>query len=453
MRTMYKILIIDDDPLWLFNLKDSLASYGTITTAASLEEGLKLLSEETFDIGFFDLDLEERLGGLKLVSKAKSLGLYSVILSSNDTNEIIKQGYLMGCMDYLVKPISKKATELVFQKFSLLSEGERIEDIIQQKFITKDIQTLDTLEIIKKINLSDKSILLTGESGTGKTCLARIIHEVTCSKTQPFVSLNCSQFNETTIDSELFGHVKGAFTGALKDKKGLIEKSKDGTLFLDEVHSLSSRAQQKLLKALDEGIIYPVGSEKPIYVKFRIICATCEQIDELIGKGLFRRDLYYRIKTFELFLKPLRERRDDILPLINFYLNKKERRIVLSDEAEEVLLKYSWPANTREIEDLVENWHVQGVGIVTLNDLPKSILDDEVEVDGDNFFTPDQFKLIEELGLREFTDLMKEKAILYAMDNKNGKQVEAAKQLGISKSSMSKALDKLRGSQNELRYS
>lgn len=451
MNRELNILLVEDDPLWVVTVKEKLSRHGLVTVASTMKEGLSVMDEQLFDIAVFDLDLEVKLGGLKLVEKAKRLGLYNIVLSSNDANDIIKEGYLLGCMDYLVKPISDKACELVFQRYDLVTNSQRVENILEKRFVTKDKQTLETLEIIKRINLSDKSVLITGESGTGKTCLAQVIHDVTKGEKNSFVSLNCSQFNESTIDSELFGHTKGAFTGALKDKIGLIEQSKDGTLFLDEVHSLSLRAQQKLLKALDEGIIYPVGSEKPKHVNFRVIAATCEHLEELMVEGKFRRDLYYRIKTFELNLKPLRERKDDILPLVEFYLSKNERKVVLTDEVEEALINYTWPANTREIEDLIENWNVQSVGIAKLENLPERMSSPSATVVDEDFFTEEQYKILSQVGLKDFTDLIKETAITMALKEKNGKQIEAARKLQISKSSMSKALDKINGGTREQR--
>lgn len=422
-----------------------------MSIATSMKSGLALLDEQLYDLAVFDLDLEERFAGFKLVAKAKRLGLYNIILSANESNDIVKEGYILGCMDYLAKPISSKACDLVFQKFFLINNTQKVEEMIQERFISVDPQTIDMLEIIKRINLSEKTVLITGESGTGKTCLAQIIHDVTKGPDRPFISLNCSQFNDLTIDSELFGHVKGAFTGAIKDKMGLIEKSKGGTLFLDEVHSLSARAQQKLLKTLDDGIIYPMGSERPKSVKFRVICASCEQLEGLMAAGKFRQDLYFRIKTFELHLRPLRERKVDILLLLQFYINKGERKMVLSSEVEKALINYHWPANTREIEDLVENWNMQSVGIVQLENLPARMRAPAASLADAEFFTGEQCRMLNELGLKEFTNLIKKTAITKTLKEKNGKQVEAARKLKMSKSALSKALDKMQGGQDERR--
>lgn len=448
-----KILIVEDDPLWLEFLKEKLKASGSIVAKDTMAAAIEELNKSSFDIAFFDLDLEERLGGLKLVSIAKSLGIYSVVVSALDSDDAIKQGYLVGCSDYLVKPITDDAVNFIFQKFRMQNNAQNVEQYVKKHFITYDLQTLDTLEIIKRIDLSQKSVLILGESGTGKTHLAKVIHDVGSDPKAPFVALNCSQFNDSTIDSELFGHIKGSFTGANKDKIGLIEHAQNGTLFLDEVHSLSPRAQQKLLKALDEGIIYPLGSEKPKHINFRAICASCENLEKLILENSFRRDLYNRIKTFELYLKPLRDRKADILPLIEFCIDKKLRKVVLEDDVKEILVAYNWPSNTREIEDLVENWHIRGLGIIQKNDLPEHFLMPNFNFDSSSFFTPEQVQVLESVGLKKFTEVVKDQAIYSSYKASNGRQIEAAKKLKISRSAMSKALHKLKGTTLEAKLS
>lgn len=437
------ILIVENDKLWALTLQKMVSIYGISTIATNEEEALKLLNLQKFDLCFIDLDLNERLGGLNIVKKVKSVGSYGVVISGNDENEIIAQGYSYGCMDYLTKPVNQNAIELIFKRYETINNGAKIDRLIQERFITLDEQTLDSLEIIKRVNLSKKAVLLNGESGTGKTCLAKIIHEASSSEGSPFVSLNCSQFNDNTLESELFGHVKGSYTGAHKDKEGLIKKAEGGTLFLDEVHSLSNKAQQKLLTAIETGVIYPLGSEKPLKVNFRVICATCESLEDLIAKGEFRRDLYYRIKTFVIYLKPLSQRKVDIKPLINHYLSKKTRRIVVADDAMKALENYSWPANAREVEDVVENWDIMGLGFVQLADLPDYIKhsSNEIQIEG-NFFTPLQLDILKSAGLKEFLEIIKQAAIDMTLESFNGKQIEAAKSLGVSKSFISKNLGK-----------
>ncbi len=440
------ILLIDDDPLWQLAFSAQLSAYGLVECASSAKQARTMLAHTHYDLAFIDLDLEERLIGLEVVALTKKLGVYNVIVSSNETDEIVSNGYHVGCMDYLAKPVSSRALELIFQKFQSGRNQSAIDKILSEKFVTQSPVLADTLEIVKRVNLSQKSILITGESGTGKSHLARLIHEVgqlnADQDALPFVALNCSQFTESMIESELFGHVKGSFTGALKDKKGLIEKASGGTLFLDEVHALSSKAQQKLLTAIETGVIYPVGSEEPKHISFRVICATCEPIEELVAKREFRRDLYYRIKTFVLHIPALRERREDILALFAFELAKRERKMVLSNEVKEALLGYSYPANVREISDMVENWSVAGLGVISLRDLPSQVQKPLGRNSPGFELTSEQLEFLKERGLKNFSEEIKRAAIESILAEAQN-QSDAAKILGVSKSMISKELGKL----------
>lgn len=437
--TRLKILLIDDDPLWQLAFSAQLGSFGEVEVASSAAAARTMLGRHQYDLAFIDLDLEERLIGLEIVALTKKLGIYNVVVSSNDAEEIISNGYLVGCMDYLTKPVSERALSLIFQKYQSTKNHLKVEQILKERFITENPLLLDTLEIVKNINLSKKSVLITGESGTGKSHLAKLIHDISQAGTSlPFIALNCSQFTESMLESELFGHVKGAFTGAIKDKLGLIEKAAGGTLFLDEVHSLSAKAQQKLMTALETGTIYPVGSEEPKQVDFRVICATCEPIEELVAKKEFRRDLYYRIKTFILHIPPLRERREDILPLFQFELAKRERRMVLSGAAKEALVKYDYPANAREVADMVENWSVSGLGLIDKNDLPSPLQMNLQRQD----LTQTQIEFLKDNGLKCFLDEVKKQAIEHILEEAHN-QSDAAKILGVSKSMISKELGKL----------
>jgi DNA-binding NtrC family response regulator len=362
------------------------------------------------------------------------------VVSAHTGDEVITHGYQYGCMDYLTKPVSADSIKLIMKRFDTINNEDKVATLLEKNFITRDTLTLESLEIVKRINLSQKTVLITGESGTGKTCLAKIIHQAGQTQESPFIAINCAQFSDSVLESELFGHTKGAFTGAIKDKKGLIEKARGGTLFLDEVHALSQSAQQKLLTALESGMIYPVGSETPIKVNFKVICATCEPIEEVVFKKQFRRDLYYRIKTFVIHLSPLRERKCDIMPLFENAISKRGRRLVINEEVKQALLNYSWPANTREIEDLVENWQIKGLGIIALKDLPAHFFV-QTSTFEKNLLTDHQWALLQEYGLTEFMAKIKKEAISKSIEESRGKQITAARKLKISKSAMSKLLD------------
>jgi two-component system response regulator HydG len=272
----FKALLVDDDPIWLELLSRDLHDFCSIQNANTFEEAKSLLEANHFDICFFDLDLDLRSAGLELVKLARQKNIYNVMISSHEDQQAIINAYQVGCNDYLIKPANKKSINQIFEKYINQRSQFIVEDLISRHYITKDSNTLAQLSLLKKITLSDKSILITGESGTGKMVVARMIQEIL--KPEVFFSINCASLNESTLMSELFGHVKGAFTGANENKTGLFEAANGGLLFLDEVHLLSARAQQALLTFLEDGIIKPVGSDKLKKVNVRLICAAREYL-------------------------------------------------------------------------------------------------------------------------------------------------------------------------------
>ena len=228
------------------------------------------------------------------------------------------------------------------------------------------------LETIDQALLSKRPILITGESGTGKTFLAKFIHQLsekTIGKKTPFVHLNCAEISESLIESELFGYEKGAFTGAQKSKKGMLELADGGILFLDEIATMPLSIQKKLLKAIEEKSFFPLGSERSINSDFRLISATCEDLKSKIENNEFRADFFFRIEGFNVSIKSLRERKDDLNRLIHFFIKKGERLIVFDSSAKAVMLNYQWPGNVRELERTIEVLQTKDRGIVTALDL------------------------------------------------------------------------------------
>lgn len=443
MKGHLKILVVDDDKLWKMSFIKRLQIYGEVDDCDSEVTGIKAMERKHYDLCFFDLDLAGSLKGLELISLASQRNIYSIVVSAHDHEDIVTEAYNRGTIDFLSKPLSPNALEEIFKRYYVKTQQDQIITQMKKRFITQSDALNDGLELLTKINLSSAPLLLTGESGTGKSLLAQIVHELTQEKDAPFIALNCSQFNESTLTSEIFGHVKGSFTGATKDKEGLLKKADGGTLFLDEIHSLSAAAQQKLLTTLETGVFYPLGSERPTKSSFKLISATCENLNHLIAEKEFREDLYYRIKTFLIEIPPLRERKEDVILNFKHFLEQKERRIIIDHEAKYHLENYSWPGNSREIRDLVENWHIEGHGVITKKELPSYIFTSKHEEE----FAPPllSISLIEhakKVGLKTCLDDVKLEIIKTFLQNHHGKQVLVAQELKTSESSISKIIKK-----------
>jgi len=290
-------------------------------------------------------------------------------------------------------------------------------------------QILETIEGIKD---SDINMFLTGETGVGKSLIAKIIHFTCRRQDRPFLAINCATLTEDLLASELFGHERGAFTGAITKKQGLVEIADSGTLFLDEIAELSPNLQAKLLKVVEEGEFYRVGGTKPQKVDVRFIAATNQNVKNLIAEGKFREDLYYRINVMELFIQPLRERQDDIKPLSRYFLQKHlpkstKKITAISDETMEILLHYSFPGNVRELENIIERAIIlEKSPVITPESLPHGIRVMQIET-----FDPERIRTIDEMT-REYAEKVTKML--------GGNRSKAAELLGISRTSLWKIL-------------
>ncbi len=363
---MKKILIVDDDPTFNSMLRAFLEKkeYAAVSVH-SAKSALTILREQTFDLILTDFRLPD-LDGLTFVQQLKQKGIatpFILITNYSDIRTAIRS-IRLGAFEFVTKPVNPDELLGVVEKAieSGVSSGqeERIEDSIDRSFVVgKDKGAVALWEHLEMVAPTKMNVLITGESGTGKEMVARMIHKKSRRADKPFVAVDCGTLSEELASSELFGHVKGSFTGAATDKKGLFEAAHGGTIFLDEVGNLPYSAQIKLLRAIEERTIRPVGSEREIKVDVRILAATNEPLAEAIGKGVFRHDLFHRLNEFELKVPALRERMGDFDTFVASFIKdasvELEKSVEgISSDALNVLKSYAWPGNLRELKNIIK---------------------------------------------------------------------------------------------------
>jgi two-component system response regulator GlrR len=365
-----KILVVDDDPNLLELIKMRLESADYDVTAASEEEkALAALKEQVFDLCIVDLMLSNG-DGLTLMEEFRAINpdVPTIILTAHGSIENAVEAMRRGAYSYLTKPFEPGDLLLQIQRAlenrKLNSEIKRLKDIIYERYnfaniIAFSAKMRSVLDVVTRIAKLDSTVHLRGESGTGKELIAKAIHLASDRQDKAFVALNCAALPETLLESELFGHEKGAFTGAVKSTRGLITQAHGGTLFLDEIGDMALATQSKLLRVLQERQFYPVGSEVPVEVDVRVIVATNKDLAEQVKKGLFRDDLFYRVHVIPIHLPPLRDRKEDIVPLVEHFLKKCSRQMKkpvkgLTPEAMRKLMLHDWPGNVRELENTIE---------------------------------------------------------------------------------------------------
>jgi len=367
-----KILIIDDEEGIRDQFKWSLKQEYEVLVAGNAEEGIELFKSEHPDLVVSDIALSENgdQDGLQLFEDIQLLDskVKVIIITGNEQRELAFKAVQMGAYDFYKKPIDLQEFKIILkralhlQKLESeiqLSTLENSDEFYTPEIIGKCQQMSEVYDIIERTSATDATILITGESGTGKELVAKALHMQSPRKDFPFVVINCGAIPENLLESELFGHEKGAFTGAHVQRKGRIERANQGTVFLDEIGELSVALQVKLLRFFQEREIERVGGREPIQIDVRIIAATNRNLEEEIEKERFRPDLFYRLSVIPINLPPLREREQDIFTLANHFLNKfnleHERKIKgFSREATKLIQDYSWPGNIRELENKVK---------------------------------------------------------------------------------------------------
>lgn len=434
MKSKLSILIIEDDKYARLNLREILNQFGVLDEAADAESAFEKLKNNTYDIVITDIELGAR-SGVEIIPTIIKKGSHCIVVSSYENEEVIEKAYALGASHYLAKFKIREQLPVYINKF-IQNKSARFEKFLSEEFITQDPETIRELKALCEINLKNQNLFISGATGTGKSLLGKLIHDIT-HPDAPLVHLNCSEVSETLLESELFGHEKGAFTGADQKKEGKLKLANGGTLFLDEVATMPLSMQQKLLKALDEKTFYPVGSSTPVKSDFTLVSATCESILEKIQKKEFREDLYFRLSGYHFHLKSLCERPQDIEGLVKFFQKKASRRFVIKPEALESLAKYNWPGNVRELGKVCERFSQSLTGIVDLALVQKTIIP-QVQIPAPKNEEWEEF--VRTHGLRAYIANLEKRAVEESMKRNNGKITACIKELKISSSAFYRIL-------------
>ena len=436
-----RILIAEDEKTQRDLLEGFLKKEGFLVEAvANGRQAIEKIKRDFFDIAFLDYKMPE-LDGLQTLREIRKRfpDLPVVMMTAYGTVETAVASMKEGALDYLTKPIDLEELLLIIQKVlersTLIRENKDLKTRLQERYTFQNIiyggpKMEEVMGLIARVAPSQTTVLIRGESGAGKELIANAIHYASTRSEKPFVKMSCSAIPETLLESELFGHEKGAFTGAIQKRIGRFEEADSGTLFLDEIGELSPSTQVKLLRILQEKEFQRLGSNLNLKTDVRIITATHRNLEEAMRKGLFREDLYYRLNVISIHLPPLRERKEDIPLLIDHFLKKyselNQKKIQdLSKEARILLLRHSYPGNVRELENFIERAVVLCRGeVITTKDLPFHLQEGpsekQWEVSGKTKTLPDSLEEIER-------DL-----IVKALHQHQGVQTRAAESLGIS---------------------
>jgi len=441
---MDTVLIVDDEKNYLVVLEALLGPEGyEIMTVDNAQAALGLIQETDLDLVITDMKMPG-MSGMELLEAAKKIRpeMPVIMMTAYGTIEMAVEAMKKQAYDYITKPFQNEELKLTVRKalqnHRLIKENRLLSEALSDRYqygniIGKSKPMLEIYDLIRKVAQSRASVLITGPSGTGKELIAKAIHYDSPRKGRPFISVNCGALTETLLESELFGHEKGAFTGAISMKKGRFELADEGTLFLDEVGEMPPSLQVKLLRVLQEMEFERVGGTKTIRVDVRVLSASNRNLKEDVAEGLFREDLFYRLNVIHIEIPPLRERKEDIRLLVQHFIDKYRQdegkeKIELAPETWKALYNYPWPGNVRELENVIERAVVLNSGaLIEFADLPPEFSEKPQELDIDLFISPDA-------ELQPTLEKIEEKLIRRALMQANNVQAHAAEMLGITKS-------------------
>ena len=436
MPYRFRILVVDDEPIQRELVSGFLKKQGfDVSAAESGVKALELFRQDSIDLILTDQKMAN-MSGLELLQAVHTINPETpvILITAFGTIEAAVGALKQGATDYLTKPLN--LDELLYRirqvsdRYRIINENRELREALQERHRIEGIigesgHMLEVLSLVRRVAPSDATVLIRGESGTGKELIAKAIHFASPRASGPLVKVNCAALPETLLESELFGHEKGAFTGAVTSRQGRFELANGGTIFLDEIGDLPLHLQAKLLRVLQEREYEKVGSSRPVGVNVRILAASHRPLEDLIKAGQLREDLYYRLNVVTISLPPLRDRRPDLAPLIDHFLRlfaEKNGKTIrgLTHEARDILLRYDYPGNVRELENIIERAVVlTRDDVIGIRDLPLTVQNPEVEGDRE----PNLTVAVEGLERRMIRD---------ALARSDDVQTHAAELLGIS---------------------
>ncbi len=460
MTSDTKILIIDDEPSICSGCKIILSEQGyDVETSCCGEDCLKKISDDSFDLAILDIKLPD-MSGLDILKKINNerADLSIIIMTGHGTIANAVEAMKHGAFDFITKPFAEEQLIQVVKKAlksrKLIKENDALKKQLYDKFNTNSIigkskAVLDVFKKIEKAAPTDCTILLEGESGTGKELFANYVHLHSKRSKQFFLAIDCSTFSSSILESELFGHVKGAFTGADRNKPGIFEMASEGTLFLDEIANLNMDIQGKLLRVLETGEFKPLGSDKIKKTKARLIAATNRNLESMVRDGKFRDDLFYRLNVFPISIPPLRERREDIAELAYHFLKifcRKTGKDIsgFSDDALEVLVNFDWPGNIRQLKNVVER-------LVILSDehyVDRSTILSNIETKSQTDIKPiipdniNELKILKKNLINTYFGKIEKSFLIQALEKSEWNITKAAKNVGMQRSNFSTLMKK-----------
>lgn len=467
---MQSILIVDDDKSIRYSLKRIFEEHYLVLTAQNGEEALALFQQNSPDLIIMDIRMPGQ-SGIELLKEMRSRDPKSlaILMTAYGTTETAIEAMKWGAFDYILKPFSiPKMKELVEKALSLRRmmkeeipytlEGEQ--DAGKERIVGSSPKMQEIYKLIGQIAPSDVTVLLRGESGTGKELIARAIYHHSLRSSRPFLPVNCAAIPDTLLESELFGHERGAFTGAIFRRIGKLEQCHGGTLFLDEIGDMSLSTQAKILRVLQEKKFERLGGKETIQVDVRFIVATNKNLEEAIAKGTFREDLYYRLNVVSLHIPPLRERKEDIPALIDYFINRfnlefKKKILGMTPEAVKKMVSYHWPGNVRQLENVIKRavvlchgeWILEDQILLELKEERREVGEEVKKKTFEDLLNSLFEELLRASSLHKDLDLislLEKEIIVRALQKTNGNQVQAAKLLGINRNTLRSKMERYR---------